>query len=267
MKKLLLFIPAIALLLISCGGNGEKNSGENIKFQLKPPAEMQEMYYSFSVNQLKSGDITNFYIVTQTNGKQAADGKIELNSKNVAISLDGVVGGKNIKAEAGKNDSLATDVKLVAMPVFSLLNKQFVSVYNPYLRKEYEFQKSDSGFVDSTENRMQFFLSYPENEVTVGQSWVKDLVVKAGRKISCDATYTLTDVKGDTAWISVAGKLGGKGQSFGNDFSVDGNLKGNFKVRISNGWPIHSEINQEFNLLMNEDTIPMHYSIKYGLKK
>jgi len=80
--------------------------------------------------------------------------------------------------------------------------------------------------------------------------------------MSCAAKYTLNAVKGDSAMISVQGKLSGKGESFGSEFSIDGTLKGNFTVDVATGWPIKTDVDQDFTLKLGGRELPMEYGIR-----
>jgi hypothetical protein len=108
---------------------------------------------------------------------------------------------------------------------------------------------------------MQFLLRYPGHEVRVGESWEKEIVVKSSNKMNCAAKYTLRDIAGEKATIDIAGTLSGGGDSFGNEFSIDGKISGTFVVDIKTGWPVTTDVTQEFTLSMGGNRIPMKYVI------
>jgi hypothetical protein len=264
MKKYLPFFFGVALLLVSCGGGKDevKDDGK-IQLAFRPGQRSGlKVDYEFSVNSVTSGDITSFKIISSGEADTLPGGKIELEMKNDSISMTGFVGGKNVSGKAGGTDSLSQDIKMVCMPVFSFLNKKFRSEYDASLNKLLEVQVSDSGFVDSTENRLQFFVRYPANRIGVGESWERDILIKSGNKMNCAAKYTLKEIQGTNAIISIDGKLSGKGQSFGNEFTIDGKLSGTFTVDIATGWPLKTDLQQEFKLNLNGKELPMKYSIQ-----
>ena len=61
------------------------------------------------------------------------------------------------------------------------------------------------------------------------------------------------------------GKLSGDDETFGHVFTIDGNLTGNIIVDLKTGWPLDSDINQNFTLDLNGEKIPMKYSIKHAV--
>ncbi|MBC7863077.1 MAG: hypothetical protein IAF38_08880 [Bacteroidia bacterium] len=264
MKKYFIILTGLTLLLNSCGsGKEEVKDDGKIQLAFKPlHKSVLKTDYEFSVNSVTSGDITSFKIISTGEADTLPDGKVELELKNDSVSMTGFVGGKNVSAKAGGTDSISQDVRMVCMPVFSFLGKKFRSEYDAAFNKQIEVQVSDSGFVDSTENRLQFFIRYPANRVGVGESWERDILIKAGNKMNCSAKYTLKEIQGTNAIISIEGKLSGKGQSFGNEFTIDGTLTGTFTVDIATGWPTKTDLQQEFKLNLNGKEMPMKYSIQ-----
>jgi len=256
------------ILIAACGTDIKVKQDDSGKFKLafKPEKDKPvRIKYQFTVNSEVSGNIT-FDMDLSGTGETAANGDVTLLLKNEEIEMTGTILGQKVSGSALNTDSLSADAKLVALPVFAYLNKTFKSAYDPQLNKKYEVQMIDTVVFDSTENKLQFLLRYPETDVLVGDSWDKEIMVKAGNKMNCTAKYTLLEVKGDTAIISISGKLFGKGESFGNEFSMDGNLVGTFKVDLKSGWPIDTDVQQQFVLKMGGKDIPMKYDIKCTVK-
>ena len=121
--------------------------------------------------------------------------------------------------------------------------------------------------IDSSENKIQFLLRYPNHDVAVGDSWKKEIVVKTGNKMNCNATYTLKEVKENIATISVEGQLFGEGDKFGNEFSMEGKLTGTFTVDIQTGWPKTADTHQEFILKMGGKETPIKYDIHCNVEQ
>jgi hypothetical protein len=260
MKKLLL-LSSIALFA-ACGGDTKENNGK-IKLELNPEKDKAiKISYSFSVNSVSNGDITKFDMQLSGTGEKNEDGTITVELKDDNISMSGTLQGKEVKGSATGPDSISGDAKLVAMPVFAFQGKIFRSVFTPQFDKRSEVEINMGEVGDSTENKMQFLIHYPNHEVGVGDSWEKELVIKSGSKMSCSAKYTLKEVSESNATISIDGKLYGKGESFGNEFTIDGKLTGTFIVSLATGWPTDTDINQEFTLKMGGKDLPMKYSMK-----
>lgn len=263
MKKITFFSFTVLLLAFSACNQEQKERNGKIKLEFRPAKDRAvKISYAFSVHSPASNAVTNFYMQLSGKGTVAADGTVTLEMKNESIRMDGSIQDKPVSADAAAGDSLSGDAKLIAMPVFTLLGKTYRSAYDAEMNKRWEVQTESGRVVDSTENKMQLLLRYPDHEVGVGDSWKKNIMIKAGNKMSCDATYTLNEVRGDSAMISVEGKLSGKGESFGTEFSIDGNLKGSFTVDVATGWPLKTAIDQDFTLKIGGRDLPMKYTIK-----
>jgi hypothetical protein len=260
MKKLLL-LSSIAFLA-ACGTDTKESNGK-IKLELNPEKDKAvKINYSFSVNSVSNGDITNFEMQLSGTGEKNEDGTVTIELKNDNISMSGTLQGKEIKGSATGPDSVTGDAKLVAMPVFAFQGKIYRSVFTPQFDKKSEVEINMGEVGDSTENKMQFFIHYPNHEVAVGDTWEKELSIKSGSKMSCSAKYTLKELNETTATISIDGKLYGKGESFGNEFTMDGTLTGTIIVSLATGWPTDTNINQDFTLHMGGKDLPMKYGIK-----
>ncbi|MCW3071511.1 MAG: hypothetical protein JWO44_1401 [Bacteroidetes bacterium] len=264
MKKNLLFLVGCSFLLLSaCSNDTGKAENDKIKLVFRPLKDKPvKISYNFTVNQLSSGDVTGFRMLIAGRGETAADGTVMLELKNESIKMSGILQGNEVSGSASGADSLSGDAKLVAMPVFGLIDRTYLGTYTGQFDKKTEVQVKDGAIVDSSENKMQFFLRYPSGEVGTGDSWEKQIVIKAGNKMNCAAKYTLKEIKGDTAVIAMEGRLSGEGESFGNEFTMDGKLSGTFLVDVHTGWPLDTEIDQAFTLKMGGKEIPMKYAIK-----
>ncbi|HXC06135.1 MAG TPA: DUF6263 family protein, partial [Bacteroidia bacterium] len=172
-----------------------------------------------------------------------------------------------IKAVAGSSDTLAPELRMVAAPVFDLLGKKFKTVYDSLFNKLSEVMVTEQASADSAENRLQFFIRYPYEELAPGSSWEKELALKSGNKMNCSAHFTLDSIIGGLAKISVSGKITGKGQSFGHEFGIEGTLSGKIEVDIQTGWPVEGDVKQVFSLDLNGQKIPIESITKYTVTR
>ena len=263
MKHIVPVLSACCIAILSGCGPAEKDATGKIKLGFSAVKDKPiKVYYSFSVTSVSAKAVTTFNMELSGKGETDANGNTTVQFRNDAISMEGIVNGEIASAKAGSTDTLTGELRLVAMPVFSLLGKTYQVVYSPQLDKKSEIQVNGTEIVDSTENKMQFYVRYPDHEVGVGDTWQKELLIKAGNKMNCSATYTLKEIKGDSAVIAIQGKLYGKGESFGNEFSIDGKLNGTFTVDVQTGWPLSTRIDEEFSLKMEDKDLPMTYSIR-----
>lgn len=265
-KLLFGFLLASSFLYVGCGNNEtpkEEETPGKIKLEFKPVSGKQiKMNYQFSVNQVASGDLTAFEIEMSGRAGTNENGEIVLDFKNEKIKMSGNISGKEVSGSASGPDSLTGDAKLVALPIFTLEGNTYRSIYDIHLNKKNEVRINDGAIVDSTENKMQLLIRYPNQELAIGDTWDKEIVIKAGNKMNCSAKYTLKEIHGEFAVISMDGKLYGSGEKFGNEYSMDGKLTGTITVDITTGWPIDSDTHQEFILKMGGKDIPMKYDIK-----
>jgi hypothetical protein len=253
------------LLLLAACGTGSKNDGKiTLAFD---PGTMKnvKMNYEFTVNSVSTGNRTHFMMDISGNAEVNDKKEVIMHTHNDKIMMDGNIQGKDIRIEAGTTDSVPADVGMVITPVFTMLNKDFFSVYDTRLNKISEMMQNASGGMDSVENKMQFYIRYPDSAVKIGDSWKRELVIKSGNKMNCSATYTLKEIKDGTATITMTGKLSGKGESFGHEFDIDGKLDGTVQVDVKTGWPLSTTIDQEFVLNLAGQKIQMQYAIKHSI--
>jgi len=254
-------IIVISLFLFSCGSSD--NKGDTVTLQFNPKAgKALRVRYEFEVNSVSSQAVTRFVMLLNGKVVSTENNITLLELKNDSISLTGNIQGKEISANAHQTDSMDSDTKLLSSSVFTFLNKTYRSAYSYQFDKKYDLQMEGETIVDSSENRLQFFVRYPINSVKVGDVWNAELLIKSGNKMNCSATYKLIELKDETATITVDGKLFGSGDSFGNTFTIDGNLTGTFKVDIKSGIPVSTDVHQEFTLKLGENTMPMKYTIR-----
>lgn len=269
MKKTFLFPVLASLVFIASCNNTEqpKENQDKIKLTFKPvPGKQVRMNYAFSVNQVASGDLTAFEMDIIARGGTNENGDIVVDMTNEKIRMSGTIQGVAVSGSASGPDSLTGDAKLVALSVFTLEGNTYRSIYNSQLNKKSEVHMDNGTIVDSSENKMQFLVVYPDKEIGIGETWQKEIVIKAGNKMNCSATYTLKEIHEDFAVITIDGKLYGSGEKFGNEFSMEGKITGNITVDITTGWPIITDAHQDFILKMVGKDIPMKYDIKCNIE-
>ncbi|MDQ3048258.1 MAG: DUF6263 family protein [Bacteroidota bacterium] len=268
MKKLLLLFSTISFALFcSCGSEKVKESNGKIRLQFSPEqGKAVKINYTFEVTSLGNGDHTQFEMLMEGKTSTNEKGVVQLEMTNKNIKLKGTIQGKAVNGDASIPDSLAGDAKLVSMSVFAMMGKTYRSTYGPQLDKYSEVQMSNDSIVDSTENKMQILIRYPEQELAIGDTWEKQILIKSSNKMNCAAKYKLTEIKNECATVTVEGKLYGNGDSFGNEFSMEGNLSGTFIIDIKTGWPVTTDVTQKFTLKMGGKDIPMKYVIKSSIE-
>jgi hypothetical protein len=105
-----------------------------------------------------------------------------------------------------------------------------------------------------SENMNGSSVPFPSNPVKVGETWKGEVSKSlAGYDAKIVSTYTLKEVKGDIAQISVDGKM------LKSDGKEIGAITGTFAVLLSTGWTDHADINikMDVELTQGETKMPM----------
>jgi hypothetical protein len=105
-----------------------------------------------------------------------------------------------------------------------------------------------------SENMNGSSVPFPANPVKIGESWKGEVAKNlAGYDAKIVSTYTLKEVKGDVAYISVDGKM------LKSDGKEIGSISGNFVVVLSTGWTDHADIKikMDIELTQGETKMPM----------
>lgn len=264
MKKLFFVFAASALVFSSCGGE-KKDEGIRLTFNPEKSKEVKSTY-EFTVVSGSNGETIHFTIQMSGSAQKNEEGNIVLSLKNDNISMNGTLSGKQIAFDAAHMDSVPDSLRKVTNSVFSLYNKTFRGIYDERMNKISESIVQDgSGTKDSAENKMQFFIRFPDTTITPGYSWERELVIKSGNKMNCSARYTIKEIKDGKAVVTMEGKLTGDGETFGYAFNIDGALTGTIVVDIATGWAIDTDIKQQFTLEMEGQKTPMEFNIKHTI--
>jgi hypothetical protein len=268
MKKYFLYSVIASLTIAACGtADTSTKTNDTLKLVFNPESGKGiKMNYEFTVNSVSQNNKLHFTLQMTGVTTKKSDNEIGLDITNNNSLVDGNVNGKEISYKA--NDSIPSDIKMVTTSVFSLNGKIFNSVYNSRLEKlEEKLQSDTAANSDPVENKMQFFIVYPDSAIKIGDNWKKQFQIKSGNKMNCDATYTLKSITDGKATIDLSGKLDGNGETFGHEFKIDGNLTGTIIVEVATGWPIETNIKQNFKLDLNGQILPMEYIIKHTVSQ
>src|ERR1051326_1570423 len=167
MKKRWMFILFAVAAAASCKQNPGKQEENKVKLSFQPGKNKPvKMNYEFTVNSVTTGNMTHFSIALSGTSDMDDQGDIILMMKNDKIKMDGIIEGKEVNFEAGTNDSIPKDVGRVLIPVFSLLNEKFKTTYDSRLDRIAEVRMKEDR-IDSTDNKMQLLLRYPDSAVAV----------------------------------------------------------------------------------------------------
>jgi hypothetical protein len=123
-------------------------------------------------------------------------------------------------------------------------------------------KKMSGGAAKGVEDNMSgSSVPFPANPVKVGETWkgevTKDL---AGTKAKISSSYTLKEVKGDMAIISVDGKI------LKEDGKEMGSLTGTFDVMISNGWTNNATIKMKMDMEVTQQGMKIPMKVDTDMK-
>jgi hypothetical protein len=126
-------------------------------------------------------------------------------------------------------------------------NKFLTGVAENYLDAVF----SDSALVRSIEQSLAI---YPPEPVVVGSSWETTSAMPGGFPLTLHSEYELESRAGGIATIDVTSKIesnrapsGGTPSIMGFEYDLAGKQKGKITIREEDGWPVGSELTQEFS--------------------
>lgn len=100
------------------------------------------------------------------------------------------------------------------------------------------------------------FAVYPENAVSVGDSWEKDIEPLTDSDMKFHAKYTLVKLTGSQATLQLDGIItANKMQDVNADLNLSGVQKGEIIVDVKTGWLIESKVEQELKMDIEQDGV------------
>lgn len=98
------------------------------------------------------------------------------------------------------------------------------------------------------------FAVYPENAVSVGDSWEKDIEPMKSSDMKFHAKYTVLKLTGSQVTLQLDGIItANKMEEVDADMNLNGVQKGEMIIDLKTGWLIESKIEQELKLDIEQD--------------
>lgn len=268
-----ILVGGLCLFLVSCSG-GEKSEGAKkdektkLEFSHKVGATYRSVY-EFDVNNKSSGDKTKFKIELSNSIESSDNEKTVMKVKYDKITLDATIKGINISLTAGEEDTSGSEAGIVAASVFGFLNKEYKVTYDKNMNRINEELMSDDLSMGESykEGKVQSFVYFPSAEIKVGDSWEHDIELKGSSKMTAKTTYWVEAISEKEINLTLNGSITGKGESFGQEFTISGSLTGTLAVDRETGLPLLTEIQQNFTLSIMGNEVPMEYTIRQKLEK
>jgi hypothetical protein len=147
--------------------------------------------------------------------------------KQLAITLGDVVG-KSVKTTIGR----------LGNPIQSVLDEMFPENTN--------VSGAESGLLSV----------FPENPVTIGDSWVVDVEIDVTMGFKVKTTFTLSEINGNNAIIILKGTVESTIQEE-KTINIEGDISGKLTVDIATGWTKSASYMQNMYMEMEEEGVRM----------
>lgn len=286
MKKTIQLSAMAAMLLaastsISCNSSDNKNgaasgksgSGDtyDLKFNLKPGAAyIYDMDVMQNVEAAGNSSTNNLYSKYTFNVKEAAEGNSKIEAVYDLMRMEMKSMGKTIKMSSEDQTPEAQGFR-------DMVNKPFSMTVSPEgkvvsIDGWESIEKSGAMKSEDLKQSMETSLNiFPDKAVKVGDTWKKDAAMSMQMfKMNISSTYTLTEVKGNIATITMDSeiKMGqdNNTQTNGMTMEMNGTQKGKMDVELNTGMTLTGNITQDIKGEMQVQGQKMPMNIKSEIK-
>lgn len=250
------------------GGSGEAH---DLKFNLKPgTAYTYDMDVMQNIEAAGTTSTNNLYSKYTFNVKEATEGNSKMEVVYDLMRMEVKSMGKTIKMSS-------EDQETESQAFRDMVNKPFSMTVSPQgkvvsIDGWESIDKNGAMKADDLKQSMETSLNiFPDKPVKVGDSWKKEASMTMQMfKLNMSSTYTLTEVKGNTATISMDSdiKMAQDNQAASNGMNMDlkGTQKGKIDVELNTGMTLSGTITQEIKGEMQVQGQKMPMSIKSDIK-
>lgn len=287
MKKTIQLSAMAAMLMaasasIGCGSSDSKGGSEasktagsgdtyDLKFNLKPgTAYTYDMDVMQNIEAAGTTSTNNLYSKYTFNVKEASGGDSKMEVVYDLMRMEVKSMGKTIKMSS-------EDQTTESQAFRDMVNKPFSMTVSPQGKvisiDGWEgIDKNGAMKADDLKQSMETSLNiFPDKPVKVGDTWKKEASMTMQMfKLNMSSTYTLTEVKGNTATISMESdiKMGQDNKAAANGMNMDlkGTQKGKIDVELNTGMSLSGTITQEIKGEMQVQGQKMPMSIKSDIK-
>lgn len=286
MKKTIQLSAMAAMLLaasasISCNSsdnksgaaNGKSSSGDtyDLKFNLKPGAAyIYDMDVMQNVEAAGNTSTNNLYSKYTFNVKEAAEGNSKIEVVYDLMRMEMKSMGNTIKMSSEDQTPEAQGFR-------DMVNKPFSMTVSPAgkvisIDGWESIEKSGAMKSEDLKQSMETSLNiFPDKAVKVGDTWKKDAAMSMQMfKMNISSTYTLTEVKGNIATITMDSeiKMGqdNNSQTNGMTMEMKGTQKGKMDVELNTGMTLTGNITQDIKGEMQVQGQKMPMNIKSEIK-
>lgn len=286
MKKTIQLSAMAAMLLaasasISCNSSDNKNGAANgksgsgdtydLKFNLKPGAAyIYDMDVKQNVEAAGNASTNNLYSKYTFNVKEAAEGNSKIEVVYDLMRMEMKSMGNTIKMSSEDQTPEAQGFR-------DMVNKPFSMTVSPSgkvvsIDGWESIEKSGAMKSEDLKQSMETSLNiFPDKAVKIGDTWKKDAAMSMQMfKMNISSTYTLTEVKGNIATITMDSeiKMGqdNNTQTNGMTMEMKGTQKGKMDVELNTGMTLTGNITQDIKGEMQVQGQKMPMNIKSEIK-
>lgn len=286
MKKTIQLSAMAALLFaasasISCNSSdnksgsatGKSGSGDtyDLKFNLKPGAAYTyDMDVMQDVEAAGNTSTNNLYSKYTFNVKEAAEGNSKIEVVYDLMRMEMKSMGNTIKMSSEDQTPEAQGFR-------DMVNKPFSMTVSPEgkvvsIEGWESIEKNGAMKSEDLKQSMETSLNiFPDKAVEVGDTWKKDAAMSMQMfKMNISSTYTLTEVKGNIATITMDSeiKMGQDNNTQANGMTMEmkGTQKGKMDVELNTGMTLTGNITQEIKGEMQVQGQKMPMNIKSEIK-
>ncbi len=286
MKKTIQLSAMAALLFaasasISCNSSdnksgsatGKSGSGDtyDLKFNLKPGAAYTyDMDVMQDVEAAGNTSTNNLYSKYTFNVKEAAEGNSKIEVVYDLMRMEMKSMGNTIKMSSEDQTPEAQGFR-------DMVNKPFSMTVSPEgkvvsIEGWESIEKNGAMKSEDLKQSMETSLNiFPDKAVKVGDTWKKDAAMSMQMfKMNISSTYTLTEVKGNIATITMDSeiKMGQDNNTQANGMTMEmkGTQKGKMDVELNTGMTLTGNITQDIKGEMQVQGQKMPMNIKSEIK-
>ncbi len=234
------------------------NKGDKYSYNLNLD---QDINFEANGQAVSLNQLMNFYMIMTIDNAENA-GNYKIISTIDRITMNQKIFGMELNYDSGDSSTFTSGMgKQIGDQMNKIIGKKFTTEIDTYgnIQSIDMSEISDNKDISGNINKNAEFTIYPDHKIAVGESWETDSKPLTNSSMKIHTKYTLTKVKGKKAFISFESTITSSDKS---ETNVNGTQTGKMIVNKKTGWILHSEIDQELKIDIDQGgmTIPAEVS-------
>jgi hypothetical protein len=234
------------------------NKGDKYSYNLNLD---QDINFEANGQAVSLNQLMNFYMIMTIDNAENA-GNYKIISTIDRITMNQKIFGMELNYDSGDSSTFTSGMgKQIGDQMNKIIGKKFTTEIDTYgnIQSIDMSEISDNKDISGNINKNAEFTIYPDHKIAVGESWETDSKPLTNSSMKIHTKYTLTKVKGKKAFISFESTITSSDKS---ETNVNGTQTGKMIVNKKTGWILHSEIDQELKIDIDQGgmTIPAEIS-------